>query len=72
VLASAYRQLPLFLRVTLILAAAFVGLIVAAFLFKIVVLAAILAALGLGGLFVFNFVKAFVRVRTSGNPPATR
>lgn len=71
-LISAYRQLPLFLRVTLIIAAAFLGLIVAAFLLKIVVIAAILAAVGLGGLFLVNFVKAFVRMRAAGNPPATR
>ncbi len=71
-LASAYHQLPLFLRVTLIIAAAFLGLIVAAFLLKIVVIAALVAALGLGGLFLYNFVKALLRVRATGSPPATR
>jgi hypothetical protein len=55
--------MPLFLRVTLIIAAAFVALLVAAFLLKIVLLAAVLAALGLGGLFLFNFAKTFVRLR---------
>ena len=65
-LASAYHQLPLFLRVTLIIAAAFLGLIVAAFLLKIVVIAALVAALGLGGLFLYNFVKALLRVRATG------
>ena len=55
--------MPLFVRVTLIIAAAFLGLILAAFLLKIVILAAIVAALALGGLFLFNFVKAFARLR---------
>ena len=58
-----FRRIPLFLRVTLVIAAAFLALIVAAFLLKIVLFAAILAALALGGLFAFNFVKAFLRVR---------
>jgi len=66
VLVSAYRQLPLFLRVTLIIAAAFLGLIVAAFLLKIVVIAALVAALGLGSLFLYNFVRALLRVRATG------
>ena len=64
--------MPLFVRVTLIIAAAFLGLIVAAFLLKVVVLAAILAALALGGLFLFNFVKAFVRIRSHSTSPAAQ
>jgi len=54
--------MSLFVRVTLIITAAFLGVIVAAFLLKVVLLAAIVAALALGGLFLFNFFKAFVRL----------
>ena len=62
--------MPLFVRVTLIIAAAFLGLIVAAFFLKVVFIAAILAALALGGLFLFNFVKAFARIRSNSISPA--
>ena len=57
------HRMPLFLRVTLIIAAAFLGLIVAAFVLKVVLIAAILAAVGFAGLYAYNFARAFVRIR---------
>jgi hypothetical protein len=64
--------MPLFVRVTLIIAAAFLGLILAAFLLKIVLVAAIVAALALGGLFLFNFCKAFARLHHERHESASR
>jgi hypothetical protein len=58
-----FARLPLFARLVVIIAAALLALVFAAFLIKILVLATILAALALGGLFVYNFVRAFVRIR---------
>jgi len=60
--------MPLFLRVTLVVAATLVALVVAAFLLKIVLVAAILAAIGLAGLFLVNFFRAFARVRRQRLP----
>ncbi len=59
------RPIPLFVRLTLLVAAGLVALAVAAFVIKLVVAAAILVALVLGALFLFNFVNAFVRIRRS-------
>ena len=65
------RPIPLFVRLTLLVAAALVALAVAAFVIKLVVVAAILVALVLGAIFLFNFVTAFARIRrgriTAGN-----
>ena len=52
-----------FLRVTGFLTVALVALIVGFFLLKIVFVAAVLAAIALGGVFLFHFVRAFVRIR---------
>jgi hypothetical protein len=60
---TSLARLPLFARITIIVAAAIVALVLAAFLVKIVVLSAIIAALALGGIFAVNFVKAFLRIR---------
>ena len=50
-------MLSAFLKLTVIVAVAIVVLIVAAFLFKIVLFAAIVAALGLGALFLINLFR---------------
>ena len=55
--------MPLFLRVTLVVAAGLLALVVAAFVLKLVLVAAIVAAVGLGLLFAVNFFRAFGRAR---------
>jgi hypothetical protein len=55
--------MPLFLKVTLVVAAGLLALILAAFVLKVVFIAAIVAAVGLGVLFVINFLRAFGRAR---------
>ncbi|HEY6449422.1 MAG TPA: hypothetical protein VIX60_01920 [Candidatus Cybelea sp.] len=49
--------LALFLRLTAIVAVAIVVLVVAAFLLKLVLIAAIIAAVAVGGLFLYNLVR---------------
>ncbi len=46
-----------FIRLTLIIALGVVGLIALAFVLKIVVFAGIIAALVIGGLFLYNFIR---------------
>ncbi|HVN69144.1 MAG TPA: hypothetical protein VMU38_05810 [Candidatus Binatia bacterium] len=50
-------MLTLFLRLTAVVAIALVVLVVAAFLLKIAVLAAIVAAIAIGGLFLYNLFR---------------
>ena len=50
-------MLTLFLRLTAIVAIALVVLVVAAFLLKIAILAAIVAAIAIGGLFLYNLFR---------------
>jgi len=50
-------MLTLFLRLTAIVAIAIVVIVVAAFLLKIAIVAAIIAALAVGGLFLYNLVR---------------
>jgi hypothetical protein len=47
----------LFLRLTAIVAVAIVVLIVAGFLLKIVLIAAVVAALGVGAFFLYNLIR---------------
>jgi hypothetical protein len=47
----------LFLRLTAVVALAIVALVVAGFLLKIVVIAAILAGIAIGGLFLYNLIR---------------
>jgi hypothetical protein len=49
--------LSLFLRLTAIVALAIVALVVAGFLLKIAIIAAIVAAIGVGGFFVYNLFR---------------
>jgi hypothetical protein len=60
-----FARIPLFFRVVLIVAAGLTALVLAAFLIKILLIATVLAALGLGGLFLYNFVRAFFRIRST-------
>jgi hypothetical protein len=50
-----------FLKLTLIIAAAFLAFIVAAFVLKLVVVAAVVAAVVFAGLFLVNFIRAAMR-----------
>lgn len=50
-------MLALFLRLTAIVAVAIVVLVVAGYLLKIVLVAAVIAALAVGGLFLYNFLR---------------
>jgi uncharacterized membrane protein required for colicin V production len=50
-------MLALFLRLTAIVALAIVVLVVAGFLLKVVVLAAVIAAVAIGGLFLYNLLR---------------
>ena len=50
-------MLNIFIRLTLIITLGIAALIVALFLFKVVIFAAIVAAVVLGGLFAFNFLR---------------
>jgi hypothetical protein len=49
--------LGLFLKLTAIVAIAIVVLIVAAFLLKIVLIAAVVAAIGVGGFLIYNLIR---------------
>jgi hypothetical protein len=49
--------LLLFLRITAVVALAIVVLIVAGFLLKIVLIAAIVAAIAVGAFFLYNFIR---------------
>jgi hypothetical protein len=60
-----FARLPVFVRLVLVVAAGLMALVLAAFLIKILIVATLLAAIGLGGLFVFNFVRAFFRIRSA-------
>ena len=57
-----FARIPLFVRLVLVVAAGLTALVLAAFLIKILLIATVLAALGLGGLFLYNFVRAFFRI----------
>lgn len=59
-------MMPLFLRITLVVAVALVALFVLGFVLKIVLIAAIVAALAVGGLALVNAFR-----RRSGLPAAT-
>jgi hypothetical protein len=60
-----FARLPLFVRLVLVVAAGLTALVLAGFMIKILLIATLLAALGLGGMFVFNFVRAFFRIRSA-------
>ncbi len=49
--------LGLFIKLTAIVAIAIVVLIVAAFLLKIVLIAAVVAAIGVGGFLIYNLIR---------------
>lgn len=57
------RPIPLFVRLTILVAAGLLALVLAAFLIKLIIIAAVIAAVGLGVLFLFNFFNAFSRIR---------
>ncbi|MGA9417936.1 MAG: hypothetical protein WBV40_02220 [Candidatus Cybelea sp.] len=50
-------MLTLFLKLTAVVAIAIVVLVVAAFLLKIALVAAIIAAIAIGGLFLYNLIR---------------
>lgn len=49
--------LSLFLRLTAIVAVAIVVLVLAGYLLKVVLIAAVIAALGVGGFFLYNLIR---------------
>ncbi len=55
--------MPRFIRLTLVLTAAFAALLLALVVVKVVVTIALIAAFALGALYVLNFVRAFIRSR---------
>jgi len=58
-------MLHTFIRLTLVIALAIVAIVVAAFVFKLVLVAALLAAVAVGGLFLYNVIRGRSRVPIS-------
>ena len=50
-----------FIRLTLLLTAAFLAIVVVGFVLKLVLVAALIAAVVAGGFFVYHFVRGFAR-----------
>jgi hypothetical protein len=61
-----------FLKLTLMIAAAFLAFLVAAFVLKLVVVAAIVAAVVFGALFLVNLVRGLAGRRPVGQLPYPR
>jgi hypothetical protein len=59
-----------FVRLTLVLALAFAALMVAFFILKLVLVAAVFAAVALVALYAYNFLRGFAR--RSGGAPVRR
>ena len=52
-----HPMLGLFLRLTAIVTVGIVLLVVAAFILKIAIVAAVIAAIGIGGYFIYNLIR---------------
>jgi|GEM_PF-2986355 len=61
-----------FVRLTLTLALAFAALMVAFFILKLVLVAAVFAAVALVALYAFNFLRAMARRADAGGLPLRR